>query len=179
MKARIELDWFAARATSRLGWVLLGLGLVAALGAVERHLSWSSRAEQLEAESQQFRQSARRAAIRVREPARDQVALQQEVRSANRVVDQLTVPWPELFRDLESVSDRTVALLAIQPDSATRSVRLEGEARDFKAVLGFVERLEGTPAFSTVYLASHQVRVDLPSRPVGFALASGWSGDAR
>lgn len=175
---RIEIDWIARRGRSRAGWLLLAIGLGSAVLSVERHLTWSLAAEQFEARS--FNQVAsERAAVRKRAPARDQAALQQEVRAANRVIGELNVPWPELFRDLEAASDSTVALLAIQPDSNGRSLRVEGEARDYPAVLGFVRRLEETPAFSEVHAASHQTRVEASYRPIGFALVTRWSADAR
>jgi len=178
MKA-LKLDWLSRPQRSGIGWVLLALGVAGAVLSAERHHSWSIAAGQLEAASVELRQTTRRSAARVREPARDQSVLQQEVRAANLVVEQLNIPWPELFRDLEVATDPTVSLMAIQPDTAARSVRLEGEARDYGSVLAFVGRLEDTRAFSIVHVASHQVRVEAPARPVGFALLAGWRADPR
>jgi hypothetical protein len=175
----IALDWVARPKAGRGGWALLVAGLIAAVVAVERHQTSSAQVEVLETQVREARQLTRRAAVKLREPLRDSPALQQEVRAANRVIEQLNIPWPELFRDLEAAIDPTVALLAIQPDSAARALRVEGESREYKAVLGFVARLEATPAFSSVHVASHQTRVDAPSRPIAFALLAAWRGDPR
>jgi len=53
----------------------------------------------------------------------------------------MNVPWDSLFRELEGAADESVALLAIQPDPASRQVRIAGEARRLDAVLNYIERL--------------------------------------
>lgn len=178
MKA-IDLDWLAQREPRHAGWLLLLLGLSAAGAGAWLHQQWSAEVVQLEARMIELRQSTRKAAFLVREPGRDQAALAQEAKLANRVVEQLNIPWPELFRDIEVASDASVALMAIQPDSTARSLRLEGEARDYASLLGFIGRLEETAAFSTVHVASHQVQIDSPARPVAFSVLTAWSADPR
>ena len=175
----LVLDWVARRRGGGAGWLLLAAGLAVAAVAVERHRTWEAQAEMLEGEVRDAQWQTRRSAVRLRDPQRDSPALQQEVRAANRVIDQLDIPWSELFRDLEAAIDPTVRLLAIQPDSAARTLRVEGETRDYASMLAFVGRLEATPAFSTVHVVSHQTRVDAPSRPLAFALQALWRGDSR
>lgn len=175
---QIPVDWLAPRKRFPLGaLLLLLLGLAGAAASFERHRHWRGQADTVEAQLQELRQTTRRAATRVREPARAQAVVQQEVRAANRTISQLNIPWPALFRDLESATDRSVSLLAIQPDANTGSVRLEGEAQDYKALLRFVGKLEATAAFSTVHVASHQTRLEARARPIAFALVASWSAD--
>lgn len=173
----IPVDWLAPRRRFPLGALLLLLGIAAAAVSFERHRQWSDQADAVETQLQELKQTTRRAAIRVREPARAQAVVQQEVSAANRAISQLNIPWPALFRDLESAADRSVSLLSIQPDADAGSVRLEGEAQDYKALLRFVGKLEATAAFSAVHVASHQTRFQARTRPIVFALVGSWSAD--
>jgi len=173
----IPVDWLAPRRRSRLGALLLILGLAAAAATVERQHAWGVQAEAVETQLHELMRSTRRAATLVREPPRAQSVVLQEVRAANRAIGQLNIPWAALFRDLELVTDRSVSLLGIQPDANTGSVRLEGEARDYRAMLRFVAKLEATTAFSAVHVASHQTRTDVRTRPITFAIIAAWSAD--
>lgn len=170
---RIELDFVRLPRGGRLGWVLLAAGALAAFVAVERHGAWLAEAGHWEQKASELRKMGKRAAVELREPRRDQGALAQEVRAANLVLRQLNIPWPRLFRELESAVDGSVALLSIQPDAAHRVLRVEGEARDYRALLDFVDRLDAAGLFASAHLASHQTRAE-GARAVGFALLAGW-----
>jgi hypothetical protein len=102
-------------------------------------------------------------------------ALADEIRDANTVIERMNVPWDSLFRELEGAADESVALLAIQPDPASRQVRIAGEARKLDAVLNYVERLEARDSLSNVFLLGHETR-DAPPRPVAFTLTAQWTG---
>lgn len=170
---RIELDFVRAPRAGWIGWALLAAGALAAFVAVERHAAWLTEARHWEQKAGELRQMGKRAAVELREPRRDQAELAQEVRAANLVLRQLNIPWPQLFRELESAVDGSVALLSIQPDAANRVLRVEGEARDYRALLAFVDRLDAAGLFASAHLASHQTRAE-GARAVGFALLAGW-----
>ncbi len=102
-------------------------------------------------------------------------ALQEEIRNANAILDQLSLPWAGLFRALEPARPKEIALLAIEPDAQKRRVRIEGEAKHFKALLDYIAALEDTPALTTVQLASHELRKQEPEKPVRFVLTAQWS----
>jgi hypothetical protein len=87
----------------------------------------------------------------------------------------MTLPWDRLFRELEVAASREVALLAVQPDVASRQVRISGEAVSFKAMLEYSRRLEQTDMLGEVVLLGHEVRSQDPQRPVTFSLSAGWS----
>ena len=117
---------------------------------------------------------AKRGKIQPTSPLDAQV-LQQEVRQANDILQQLTLPWNALFQVLESTSEKQIALLAVQPDAAKHRVRLSGEAKNFDALLAYIARLEQSRVLNHVYLISHEVRTQDAEQPVRFALVANWT----
>jgi hypothetical protein len=165
------LDYQQDRPLHWAGPLLLALALLASLLTVAYYLQlnekangWEERLERIE------RGHGLGAADRTGE------ALAQEVQRANEVLRQLTLPWEELFRTLESVAGKQVALLALEPDLEKQQVKISGEARDMAALLSYIARLEEQPVFGTVYLQSHQLQLRDPDRPVRFALLAVWRG---
>lgn len=103
-------------------------------------------------------------------------ALARELRIAERAVEQLALPWDELFRQVEAASYERVALLAIEPDAHKRELSITGEARDYLAVLTYVARLGEREMLSDVHLVRHETREDAPQRPLQFTVAARWKG---
>lgn len=173
---RMHLDFLQPHARRNgLGVLLLLVGAVATGALLVQHYSVAREAALLDERISDASRMARRAMPRL-EPRRvGGRALNEEIRDANAVIERLNVPWDVLFRDLEAVSGDGVALLAIQPDPASRKVRIAGEARKLEAVLAYVERLEARAGLANVYLLTHETR-DTPPRPVAFTLTAQWTG---
>ena len=102
--------------------------------------------------------------------------LELEVRSANDVLRQLTLPWGKLFDAVEAAGGKDVALLALEPDLGKRTVKISGEARNLSAMLNYVTQLEAQGPFGTVYLQNHQVQRSDPEKPVQFTAIAAWEG---
>lgn len=102
--------------------------------------------------------------------------LEQEMKSANDVLRQLTLPWDKLFDSVEAASGGDVALLAMEPDFGKRTVKISGEARNLVAMLNYVAQLEAQGTFGAVYLQSHQVQQSTPEKPVQFTAIAAWEG---
>lgn len=162
------LDYQQDRPAHWAGPLLLALALFAALLTVAYYLELNEQANGWEERLQRIEGPG--AADGTGE------ALAQEVQRANEVLRQLTLPWEELFRTLESVAGKKVALLALEPDLEKQQVKISGEARDMAALLNYIARLEEQPVFGTVYLQSHQLQLRDPERPVRFALLAVWRG---
>lgn len=158
------------RQWSVLGLVVLIVGAVA-IGFVlnqEREL-----AGQVELAEARLANLAKRGNFRSAVPV-DNQELQQEIRQANEILSQLSLPWDELFKAVESTSEKEIALLAIQPDAGKRTVRIGGEAKNFDALLAYITRLEESNELQQVFLTSHEVRQQDPEKPVRFALVANW-----
>jgi Fimbrial assembly protein (PilN) len=97
-----------------------------------------------------------------------------ELDAARRVLQELTLPWEAMFRAIEEADGKGIALLSIEPDAAKRSVRIGGEARNYPAILAFMQRLEASHTLSGVHLLNHQLREQEAGRPVYFIVATSW-----
>lgn len=160
--ARIELDYVAGpRRPVWLGIALLGVSLAAA-----GHLALRQQAV--------HRDLAALAAV---EGARDMVqprgaskSAEEDLKQAEAVVRQLTLPWSDIVRAIESASMREVGVLNMQPDAQQRVLKLTAEAKTREAMLEYVRRIAQTKGLSDVYIVNHQVQADDPSRPIQFSV---------
>ena len=173
---RLHLDFQQPHARRNgMGALLLLVGAVAAALALAHQYRTARDTTQLEERVADARRLARRAMPPLDARVSRGRALAEEIRDANAVIERMNVPWDALFHELEATEDEGVALLAIQPDAATRQVRISGEARKLDAVLGYVARLEARQGLRNVYLVGHEVR-DTPRRPVAFSVSAEWKG---
>ncbi len=100
-----------------------------------------------------------------------------EIKRANEVIDQLALPWDQLFAAVEEATGKDVALLTIQPDKRKGEVAISGEARDVAAMLDYVRRLNEAKPLHKVDLLSHQIQQQDPQKPVRFNLSAKWIVD--
>lgn len=98
----------------------------------------------------------------------------QEIKHANEVLNQITLPWDKLFQAVEWSSGKDVALLTIEPDAEKHLVKISGEAKNIPAILSYLRHLAEQEIFESVYLQSHQVQEQNPEKPVRFALVAAW-----
>ena len=178
MRPRLHLDFVRPRAPRTwLGAALLAAGVVAALVALVDYKRLADEVTGLETRIADTQRMARRELPRLRQVALDPKALADEVRNANVVLAQLTIPWEALFREIEAAGDPGIALLSIQPDATARAVRIAGEARRFEDVLAYVGRLGQREAFADVFLTNHELRQGGAQRPVAFGVIARWVGE--
>jgi len=96
--------------------------------------------------------------------------LDEQTRSAEAVVRELTLPWGSLIRALERSASRDVVLLQLQPDAQQRVLKLTAEAKNREAMFDYVRRLIASGAVAEAHIVNHQVQRDDPQRPIQFAL---------
>lgn len=174
--AALWLDYQRNHPLRWAGPALLALALAAVIvaGAYyvdlnEQAATWESRLERIE-RGQGWHSAAGRST------GREAEELVLEVKHANEVLHRLTLPWDELFQAVESAAGKNIALLALEPDTGKRMVKISGEAKDFAAVLDYIMQLEERDVFGTVYLQHHQVQQQHPDKPVRFSLLAVWRG---
>lgn len=85
-----------------------------------------------------------------------------------------TLPWQRLLSEVEVALGSDIALLSVRPDPGKFQLTLEGEAKDYTAIVSFMQRLEASPVFSSVHLASHEAQTDVPGQPVHFTILMRW-----
>lgn len=164
------------RAGIRIGrWVAV---VLFATGLVACGL-WGQRYLELREDLAEWRDSLQRADRRragdaQRPPAENAQRMKAELQRANRVIEALSTPWPDLFTAAESAySDRSI-LIGIDPDPERREVRLTGEAKDLAAMLDYIKALRASPVLMDAMLASHQINAKDSQRPVRFVVTAHW-----
>lgn len=156
--------------------LLAGILIVIAVFLQFRHQAedinfWSNRVERMEKQQQQKAVPRTRGTSRIREFSQE---IGKEVAQANVVLDQLNLPWEELFDSIEQATTEDIALLSLQPNFTNRSLRLNGEAKSMAELLDFVEALERERMFENVHLLNYKVKQDNPHRPIIFLLHAEW-----
>ena len=96
--------------------------------------------------------------------------LEAEAKSAESVVRQLSLPWAAMVQAIEAAGTPNVALLQLQPDAETRTVKLTAEARTREAMFDYLRRLGSANALGEVHVISHQVQREEPQRPIQFSV---------
>jgi len=162
---RIELDFVRRAPRSRwAGRVLLAvaLGVTGDMAFTFAQLDRAAKAHEAVVARAQPRTPARSV-------TNDELAL------ARDTVERLGLPWTKLFAALESAASDQVALLAIEPDTKTGTVKISGDSKDYLAALGYVLNLSQAEALSNVQLVRHEVRQNDPQRPVAFSISAAWN----
>lgn len=98
---------------------------------------WEAREMQL-IQQQKQRGSPRTTTTRVTQ------VTQQEVKQAGEIISWLNLPWEPVFDSLELAASKEVALLSLQPNVASRAIRISGEAKICKGSLNMLKRWKGS-----------------------------------
>lgn len=163
---RLDLD-FAAVPPRWPIWALLAVALLLCGDAGNRYFEMQ----------QALAEMNRAPELRSRRPVAEAgvpESTQRELDAAQRILQELVLPWGELFRGVETAIGTQAALLTVEPDAGRGLVRITGEARNYPAVIELMKRLEATQILDRVHLVSHEVRNDQPQRPYHFALVGYW-----
>jgi Tfp pilus assembly protein PilN len=168
---RLELNFqqppYRPRRTA--GWILLltGVALLVEMGVSYDRLHNDREAMQLRMRSSNIRIDAHRNDSSYQ-------FIDKDFAEARQIINRLSTPWEAFFVGLESVKNANVAILSIQPDMQTGSLQIQGEAKDYAAVLTLIAQLRVTKPFSEVYLLHHEIKRDDPQHPFSFALSMHW-----
>jgi hypothetical protein len=169
------LDYQQNQTSPWTGPVLLAAATIALVLAGVHYLDLDEQAAAWEGRLERIERGHGRQAMAVY-PGGQTEELAVEVEHANEVLRQLTLPWDELFQAVESAAGKKIALLALEPDTEKRMVKISGEAKDFSSLLNYVMQLEERDVFGPVYLQNHQVKLQDPDKPVRFSLLAVWRG---
>lgn len=169
----LALDRVARRRwPSLLGWVLLAFGLSAVAGVLFEYLALDAR---LADETRLLARARRAVDARGGGGAPPRPLADGEIRPALAVAGLLARDWTGLLAELERAADDPgVALLELEQDAATGSLRLAGEARTLSEVFAFVSRLEAGPRVRQPRLAGYALRAGEGEPVVSFQLTARW-----
>jgi hypothetical protein len=150
------------------GWLLLALGIGFVADVARNYLSLQAEIARMEARASRVEEIVGKPAPGLR------AASGEEFVAARAVVARFAIPWPTLFSAIESVQVDDVSLLSIEPDASTGLVVVNGEGKNYLAVLTYVARLSAHPGFARVHLSRHEIRDSEPRRPVSFSVVAQW-----
>ena len=158
------------RSSRTAGWVLLLTG-----GALLLEMGISY--DRLQNDRTAMNEEIRTSHIRLDEQERtsNYQFTDKDFADGHQIINRLATPWDAFFAGLESVNNSKVAILSIQPDMQSGLLQIEGEAKDYAAVLTLIAQLRMTKPFSDVFLLRHEIKRDDPQHPVAFALSMHWA----
>jgi hypothetical protein len=155
--------------TSRPRWpvkdfLILAFGILLALGVGVNYALNAHDLSKLQAILK--RQLSMQTSARVADPAETQ-ALQQ-------LSAQWAFPWGSLFGALENAKTENVILLALTPDTTTKTVVIEAQTEDVYAMLNYVTSLKKQDKLRNVNLSRHEQEQDSVNQPVKFSVSAEW-----
>jgi hypothetical protein len=123
----------------------------------------------------QAQRLAQRLAVASRDAAQREATLPAEQNKALRqAAAAIRIDWEALYRHIDQATLEDIALLAVIPNAAKKTLQISGEARSMQVALKFIEALRRQP-LSQVSLLSHKVKADDPQHPIVFEIAATWS----
>ncbi|AXS81043.1 hypothetical protein [Dechloromonas sp. HYN0024] len=175
MSVPFHLDFVRSRRPAGMpGIILLVAGIVALSGIVAYDLAdlqpTQEALQQKVAESQQLLNA------RHPEPPKGELArFESDRKEADKASMALNRPWKALLDTLESLADRPVALLTLEPDAIKGEIALSAEARNLEAMSAYYRDIQRLDGFSEVVLRTHQTNFQDPDKPVRFRITLKWN----
>lgn len=115
---------------------------------------------------------------RATEPSSVKVA-ETDRKALNGVIQQLNIPWHDIFEQLESSIPPDVALLSIEPDGQRGQIRLQAEAKSLDSLLRYASTLQHNGIFGRLNYSKHETNDQDPNRPVRLSFELGLSTPQR
>ena len=163
--APLQIDYVVSpRRTTWTGYLVFLLAL-----AIAGHLVLRYQALQRELESVQTAKDLLGVDRKV-PPSISKARLEEQLKNAEAVVRQLTLPWADLIQTLERAASKEVAILQLQPDAQQRILKITAEARSNDDILEYLRRLAAAASLCEVHLVGHPVRTEEPQQPIQFSV---------
>ena len=94
------------------------------------------------------------------------------IRFYNEIIERKSTHWLGVLELFETVTPEGASLSSLSPGKTGNEWKVEGNARSFKTIQQYLEKLEGSKNFSNVLLLSHQNMVaGENSRGVQFSIS--------
>ena len=97
-----------------------------------------------------------------------------QIAAINHAVEQLNLPWRDLFDAIESATPPQIALLALEPDARKHILKGSAEARDSDTMIAYIDALQQHAFFNAVVLTRHEINEQDPRKPLRFQFEAQW-----
>jgi hypothetical protein len=165
-----RIDFLRRSRPSLVGWMLLCAGLTATTAALWVARGWEQQRMQVDVQARaaaEAAQNERRLAMQPIVPSADERRLQ-------RIAPLLRQPWLPTLRLVESVTETPIYLTALSIDPANGNVRIDGEAPNFDAALGYSQVLFEPGVIGDAQLQSHEQGKEGQGSPLKFTVVAKW-----
>jgi len=92
----------------------------------------------------------------------------------NAAIQQLNLPWSDMFDAIEAATPANIALVSIEPDPKKQLIKGAAEALTSDDMITYIERLKKQPLFADVVLVKHEVNQQDPYKPYRFEFQAQW-----
>lgn len=73
----------------------------------------------------------------------------------NEIIGRKSFNWLGLLEQLENATPEGISLSLVSPDRKSGEIKIDGRAKTFTLVRTYLEKLEDSKAFTSIYLVSH------------------------
>jgi Tfp pilus assembly protein PilN len=92
-----------------------------------------------------------------------------------RAIGQLQLPWDAVLREIEKSANSSVALLSVEAQGRSRTLRLTGEAKTMAEVVAYTRRLRESPLIAAANVTHHENKDGGPVSLIRFAIEASWN----
>ena len=97
-----------------------------------------------------------------------------EVVAVNTAIKEIVLPWPALFKSLESVNSMGVKLLALEPNAKQRTLHITAVALDSDSMMRYVDELAQQKILKEVILQSQESTDISGQKAIRFVIGAAW-----
>lgn len=138
----------------------------------------SSKAESLQMDIQRYTQSdskrhAQRGLTKIN--AKENAGKHDETIAVNAAIKEIVLPWPSLFKTLESAGSADVQLLALEPNAKQRSLHIKAAALNAKSMMRYVDALARQTMLKQVVLLSQESADISGNKAIRFEIGAVWN----
>ena len=97
-----------------------------------------------------------------------------EVIAVNAAIKEIVLPWPALFKSLESVNSADVKLLALEPNAKQRTLHITAVALDSDSMMRYVDELAQQKILKEGILQSQESTDINGQKAIRFEIGAAW-----
>lgn len=166
----LNLNFMAHRRLgSPLGLLVLAAGMVAVSVVAIDYIEVRAELERV-----QLRQTRQTKPDAPRQRTSASPATLDDAKAMARVSSQLRLPWDAVLREMELRVDPAVAILSVEGQGQTRTLRITGEAKTMADVGAYVNQLRQSSLIDTAYLSGHEEKQAGAVKVIRFSLDAVW-----
>ncbi len=97
-----------------------------------------------------------------------------QAKAVNLAINQLNLPWRDLLQALEQATPKEIALLALEPDAKSSTLRVQAESKSSLEMAAYLKKLRRVGMFDNVVLTRHEINEQDPNHPLRFQFEAHW-----